>query len=102
MDRDDHGSAIRFLDEGIEGIRAFLREYDQDEDQIQCRELAKLLRLRREVEQSRPIGPAERLEQQLDLAVTLENYEEAARIRDQIARLKGVPAASDPRSARPS
>jgi hypothetical protein len=102
MERDDHASALRSLDEGIEAIRAFLREYDQDEDQFQCRELSKLLRIRLEVEQSRPVGPAERLEQQLELAVNLENYEEAARIRDQIARLRGVPSASDPKSVRPS
>ena len=36
MDRDDHAGAIKHLDEGIEGIRAFLREYEQDEDQFQC------------------------------------------------------------------
>ena len=55
MDRDDHGAALKAaIDEGIEGIRAFLREYDQDEDQVQCRELGKLLRIRREIEQSRP------------------------------------------------
>ena len=66
------------------------------------RELSKLLRIRREVEQARPVGPAERLEQQLELAVNLEHYEEAARIRDQIARLRGVPSAADPKPARPS
>jgi hypothetical protein len=102
MDRNDHLAALRSLDEGIEAIRGFLREYDQDEDQFQCRELSKLLRIRREVEQSRPVGPAERLEQQLELAVNLENYEEAARVRDQIARLRGVPTANDPKAARPS
>jgi len=102
VERNEHASALRFLDEGIEAIRAFLQEYDQDEDQFQCRELTKLLRIRREVEQSRTLGPAERLEQQLELAVTLENYEEAARIRDQIARLRGVPAVSDPKTVRPT
>ena len=99
LDREDHPAALRALDEGIEGIRAFLADYEQEEDQIRCRELAKLIRLRREVELTRPVGPAERLEQQLELAVTLENYEEAARIRDQISRLKGVP---NPKPARPS
>jgi UvrB/uvrC motif len=100
MDRNDHLGAIRYLDEGIEAIRAFLREYDQEEDQIQCRELSRLLRIRREVEQMRPVGPAERLEQQLELAVTLEKYEEAARIRDQLARLKGVSSTPDPKTTR--
>ena len=38
-------------------------------------------------ERERPMGPLERLEQQLELSVELEDYEEAARIRDQISRL---------------
>jgi hypothetical protein len=102
MERNDHASALKAVDEGIEGIRDFLRDYEQDEDQIQCRELAKLLRIRRDIEQSRPVGPVERLEQQLELAVSLEDYEEAARLRDQLSRLRGVPASADVRAARPS
>ncbi len=101
MERDDHAAALTAIDEGIEGIRAFLREYDQDEDQVQCRELGKLIRIRREIEQARPVGPVERLEQQLDLAVSLEDYEEAARLRDQIARLRGRPT-GEVRATRPS
>ena len=54
---------------GIEGIRAFLRDYDQAEHEAECVELGFLLRWRREVERDRPIGPLERLEQQLTLAV---------------------------------
>ena len=100
MDRNDHAASLKSLDEGIEAIRAFLREYGQEEDELQCRELSKLLRIRREVEQSRPVGPAERLEQQLELAVTLENYEEAARIRDQIARLRAASSPTDARRTR--
>ncbi len=34
------------------------------------------------------MGPLEKLEQQLELSVELEDYEEAARIRDQIRRLQ--------------
>jgi len=101
MARNDHLASLRYLDEGIEAIRAFLREYDQEEDEIQCRELSRLKRIRREVEQMRTLGPAERLEQQLELAVTHEKYEEAARIRDQIARLKGVSPAPNSKPARP-
>jgi UvrB/uvrC motif len=102
MERNDHVGALKAVDEGIEGIRRFLHEYDQDEDEIQCRELSKLLRLRNEIEQARPVGPLERLEQQLELAVTLEDYEEAARLRDQIARLRGIPGSANTRAARPS
>jgi hypothetical protein len=102
LERNDHAAALRAVDDGIEGIRAFLRDYEQDEDQFQCRELAKLIRIRRDIEQARPVGPVERLEQQLDLAVSLEDYEEAARIRDQLSRLRGVARPSDAQAARPS
>ena len=60
-------------------------------------ELAFLLRWRREVEAMRAVGPVERLEQQLALAVSREQYEEAARLRDQIRRLR-EPAPPAPRA----
>ena len=102
MNRDDHQGAIAALDEGIQGIRSFLREYEQDEDPVNCRELNKLVRLRREIEKSKPVGPIDRLEQQLQLAISLEDYEEAARLRDQLFRLKGIASSSDLDAARPS
>ena len=103
MNHEDHHGAIAALDEGIEGIRSFLREYEQDEDAINCRELNKLIRLRRELEKTKPVGPLERLQHQLELAVSLEDYEEAARLRDQLARLKGSPSSStDVGASRPS
>jgi protein-arginine kinase activator protein McsA len=57
-----------------------------------------LLGWRRQVERDRPVGPVERLEQQLELAVATEDFEEAARIRDQIRRLRdgGAPSPANP------
>jgi len=89
--KDDFRGAIAAIDEGTAGIRQFLA--DHDEAEAECVELAFLLRWRKEVEGERPVGPIERLEQQLDRAVGLEDYEEAARIRDQLRRLKGEPVA---------
>jgi hypothetical protein len=90
--RDDHLAALGRIDEGIAGIRAFLRDYDQPEHEAQCRELASLRDWRRQVEGRRRPGPLELLEQQLSRAVELEQYEEAARLRDQIGRLRGTSA----------
>ncbi|MFO0954898.1 MAG: UvrB/UvrC motif-containing protein [Isosphaeraceae bacterium] len=87
----DYPSALAAIDEGIEGIRQFLRDHDHDEADTVCRELAFLKRWRREVETERPVGPVERLEQQLALAVAREQYEEAARLRDQLRRLRPAP-----------
>jgi hypothetical protein len=86
--RHDHRAALAAIDEGIEGVRQFLRDYQQDENEVGCEELAFLLRWRKDVESERPVGPVERLEHQLSLAIALENYEEAARLRDQLERLK--------------
>jgi hypothetical protein len=88
--RNDHREALALIDSGIEGIRQFLRDYEQNEREAECKELGFLRRWRREVESERPVGPLERLEQQLELAVAREEYEEAARLRDQLRRLKGV------------
>jgi hypothetical protein len=86
----DYSRALVQIDAGIERIRAFLREYNQSEDQTECLELDFLLRLRREVDDERPVGAVERLEHQLGMAIAREEYEEAARIRDQLGRLKNA------------
>ncbi|MBX6312835.1 MAG: UvrB/UvrC motif-containing protein [Isosphaeraceae bacterium] len=91
LERGDYPTALERIDEGIAAIRAFLREYDQPDREADCPELGHLLAWRHEVERNRPLGPIERLEQQLELAVTREQYEEAARLRDQIRRLRQPP-----------
>jgi len=90
--RDDHGAALEQIDRGIQAIRDFLREYGQSERESTCPELDFLRRWRREVQEDRPIGPIERLEQQLGRAVAREEFEEAARLRDQIRRLREATA----------
>jgi hypothetical protein len=88
--RNDYQAALSLIDAGIEKVRAFLQDYGQAEHEAECFELGFLLRLRREVDSERPIGPVERLEQQLEMAVALEEFEEAARIRDQLLRLRNA------------
>jgi hypothetical protein len=88
--RNDFAAALTEIDAGIARIRAFLAEYGKADNEVECYELSFLLRLRSEVEGDRPVGPVERLQQQLELAVSLEEYEEAARIRDQLQRLRNA------------
>jgi hypothetical protein len=85
----EHRAALKRIDEGIKAIRRFLVDYQQEESEDECKELRSLIRWRKEVERDRPLKPLEKLEQQLELSVELEDYEEAARIRDQIKRLQG-------------
>ncbi|MGC8638426.1 MAG: UvrB/UvrC motif-containing protein [Isosphaeraceae bacterium] len=84
----DFTLALSEIDDGIGRIRQFLREYQQEDNESECAELGFLIRWRREVENERPAGPIERLEHQLELAISLEDYEEAARIRDQLKILQ--------------
>ena len=98
--KSDFTAALQQIDDGIARIRQFLREYHQEERESECVELNFLVGWRREVEQERPTGPLERLEHQLELAVALEDYEEAARLRDQIRQLQG-PRIKETRRSRP-
>ncbi|APW60064.1 UvrB/UvrC motif-containing protein [Paludisphaera borealis] len=94
--RNDHAAALEKIDDGVRLIREFLEEYHQGDREADCSELSFLLRWRRDVQHDRPTGPLERLEEQLELAVALEIYEEAARLRDQIRKLKGAEAPEAP------
>jgi UvrB/uvrC motif len=85
----EHGDALARIDAGIDAIRQFLRDHEQEKREAECSELRFLERWRREVAREHPANPIERLKQQLALSVELENYEEAARLRDQIERLRG-------------
>jgi len=86
-------AAVERIDDGIRRIREFLHEYQQDEREAECSELNFLIRWRADVHRQRPVDALSRLEDELELAVTLESYEEAARLRDQIQRLKAGEAA---------
>lgn len=83
-------AALEAIDAGIAGILDFFREYDQLEQAPACPELNFLKRWRKEIDSSRKKDPISRLEEQLQAAVEQEQYEEAARIRDQIQKLRFV------------
>jgi hypothetical protein len=89
-----HSQALQVIEAGIDAIRDFLDEYQQSERAEECAELTNLEQWREEVLQvirrSRAATPedlAEDLRQQLQAAVASENFEEAARLRDEIRRL---------------
>ncbi|RUL89512.1 UvrB/UvrC motif-containing protein [Tautonia sociabilis] len=98
-DRGDHRDALDRIDEGIAAIKAYFREYHLEGRIAGCQELILLRELRREIVRERRIDPIERLDDQLRHAVSREDYEEAARIRDQIRRLReGISATRSDRS----
>ncbi|AMV36692.1 UvrB/UvrC motif-containing protein [Planctomyces sp. SH-PL62] len=90
MGRGDLPAALERIDEGVRRIREFLLEYRQDDRETECSELNFLLRWRADVSRERPTGPLEVLEHRLQEAVARESYEEAGRLRDQIAQIKAA------------
>jgi UvrB/uvrC motif len=94
--KNDHAAALAAVDDGVESIRQFLSDYSKSDSEAECMELGYLLRWRREIELERPVGAVDRLETQLSQAVVLEDYEEAARLRDQLRRLRGEAIPSSP------
>lgn len=87
-------AALTHLRDGILQIRQFLAEYDHmSEDE--CPELQHLREWRKEIkglqgiQPSRELTEENRLEAELGEAVATENYEQAAKIRDALKRLRG-------------
>jgi hypothetical protein len=85
---------LRVIEAGIEGIREFLDEYNQSERAEECVELVSLERWREELlskeeraAAARPKSMTEILRRQLEAAVAAEEFEQAARLRDQIRKL---------------
>jgi hypothetical protein len=87
--------ALEAIDEGVAGIHVFLREYRQAHRANECQELQFLLGWRNEVERMRDgespglLEAIDRLQADLRSAIQREDFEEAARLRDEIRRRNG-------------
>ncbi len=94
MIREKYGEALHAVESGIEAIRDFLEEHDQAERADELPELVNLERWRDEIVLKRteagqvePESVAQSLRRRLQEAVAAEQFEEAARLRDEIRRL---------------
>jgi hypothetical protein len=87
LEVEDYSEAIRFVEEGIEQIEGCAREQERQEGR-QFGELLWLQAWLEEIKVKRPISKREKLERALAQAVEVEDYEEAARVRDQLRDLK--------------
>jgi len=85
--RKDYDAATAVIHEGIKNIQKFFKEYDQEQMVEVNRELSFLEQWLKEVEASRPLSDLELLQRDLDLAVQHQEYENAAKIRDEIKKI---------------
>lgn len=83
----DHEMAIRYVEEGMERIREYYQQCERPEGMEHSGELTALGEWLEELQAKRPLSPRERLEQALTDAVKSEDYEKAAKVRDELRKL---------------
>jgi protein-arginine kinase activator protein McsA len=72
----------------LDNIREFFARFGQDEAFDKSNEVRVLKKFAREIRRKIPMDPMTRLQQQLDKAIKTEQYEEAAKLRDEIRRMQ--------------
>jgi hypothetical protein len=89
-----YDEGLRAIETGIDGIREFLDDYDQAHRAEECVELVSLEKWREELlskEQraaaARPKSAIQVLRQKLEAAIAAEEFEEAAKLRDEIRKI---------------
>jgi hypothetical protein len=87
---DDYTLALRLVEEGIEQIRTFYREGPGAEAAEQSGEVLSLTDWLNEIRAKRPLSKRERLERALNEAVNREDYERAAKVRDELKNLEAA------------
>lgn len=85
--------ALRQITDGLAEIKEFFRKFGQEEMYTQANEVRVLKKFAREIRQKMPVDPIAKLQARLDRAVREERYEEAAKLRDEIAARHPTPRA---------
>ncbi|MCS7033839.1 MAG: UvrB/UvrC motif-containing protein [Phycisphaerae bacterium] len=78
--------ALALVEEALAQIRQFFSKYGQADAYSYSSEVKVLKRFARQIRKKLPVDPVVKLRSQLDRAVRAEQYEEAARLRDEIKR----------------
>ncbi len=89
----NHEEAIRALQKALDDINRFWSDYGES-DNMSGNEVELLSDLLRQVMKQKPKTKADRLQEQLDLAIAKEDYEKAAVLRDQMKKLGHAPPLS--------
>ena len=87
---DDFSMAIQLVEQGLEQIRTFYRETTGVEAAEQSGEVLSLQDWLEEIRARRPLSRRERLERALHDAIKCEDYERAAKVRDELRNLKSA------------
>ncbi len=87
LQAEDYTLASRLVEEGLEQIRSFYRDHGNPEAAEQSGETTFLTDWLEEIRSKRPLSRRETLEKALADAVKQEDYERAAKVRDELRKL---------------
>jgi len=88
LQKEDYQTAIQEIEAGIDKLREFYHEHSRQDLLDQSPEIQALQHWLEEVNSRRPRTKREQLEKDLSEAVKKEDYEKAARVRDELKNLK--------------
>lgn len=87
LEENSYDRALELIDNGIDSIKDFFRDMDREELIDQCREIQFLDEWAERIETNRPLNAADRLRRELSQAVETEDYERAAKLRDELRQM---------------
>ena len=90
LQSEDFEGALRLIGEGLDQIRGYYREAGNADGAEQSGEILSLEEWLEEIRAKRPLSQRERLERALSDAVKSEDYERAAKVRDELKSLKAA------------
>ena len=87
LDKDDIEAAITLVEKGIAKIEAFFREAGREDSDAESDEITSLRAWLKELREKKPLTALEKLTRDMDQAISREEYEKAAHLRDEIRAL---------------
>lgn len=82
----NYRGALKVVEDTLADIKTFFAKFEQADAYGYSSEVKVLKRFARQIRKKLPVDPLAKLQAQLDRAVKAEQYEEAARLRDEIKR----------------
>lgn len=83
-----HAEAVRNIEEGIHALEEFYREFEREDLLENSQEILSLRQWLEDVRVRKPLTELEKLQRALAEAIRTEDYERAAKVRDQLKKLQ--------------
>ena len=85
LEEKQYNRAMELIEVGVEEIKEFFYQIGREDLLCECRELQFLEEWSERIENNKPLSTADKLRRELSHAVEQEDYERAAKLRDQLS-----------------